>query len=134
MEYQWSKTPSGSRAPSRYHGENEQILDNYYEDEDEEGNDAFLQTEENSESALYEYTLSSGPTLPHGVLFTTKIPPQYNGTTSWFAYEENVRDWVAMTGVPREKQGPLLKSGLSGHATIFKKFWTAPVSRTPTMG
>ena len=94
MEYQWSKTPSGSRAPSRYHGENEQILDEYYENEyeEEEGNDAFLQTEENSENALYEYTLSSGSTLPHGVLFTTKIPPQYNGTTSWFAYEENVRD------------------------------------------
>ena len=72
--YQWSETPSGSRAPSRYHGENEQILDyeSEYEDE-EEGNDAFLpcsghsQTEENSESALYESALSSGHTPSHGV-------------------------------------------------------------------
>ena len=40
--YQWSETPSGSRAPSRYHGEQEHILANYYEDEDEEGDDALL--------------------------------------------------------------------------------------------
>ena len=116
MEYQWSKTPCGSRAPSRYHGENE---DEYYEYEyeEEEGDDAFLQTEDgpyvNSENALYqEYTLASGNTLPPGVSFTSKIPPQLNGTTSWFSYEENVRDWVAMTEIPSNKQGPLLKLSL----------------------
>ena len=111
MEYQWSKTPSGSRAPSRYHGENEHILDNEseYESDEEEGDDACLpcsghsHTEENSEHALYESALSSGHTPSHGVPYTTKIPPQYNGTTSWFTYEENVRDWVAMTTAPREK-------------------------------
>eukprot|EP00971_Amphidinium_carterae_P105060 2080293-Amphidinium_carterae.1 len=25
---------------------------------------------------------------------TTKIPPFYNGTTSWFAFEEAVEDWL----------------------------------------
>ena len=106
--YQRSETPSGSRAPSRYYGEYE---DEY--DEEEEGDDAFFQTEENSENALYQaYSLLSGSTLPPGVSFTPKLPPQYNGTSSWFTYEENVRDWVAITGVPSEKQGPLLKSGL----------------------
>ena len=124
--YHRSEPPSGSRAPSRYHGENESESEN--ESIYEEGDDACLpcsghsQTEENSESALYESALSSGHTLPHGVPYTTKIPPQYNGITSWFTYEENVRDWVAMTTTPKEKQGPLLKSGLSGHALIFKQF------------
>ena len=50
-----SETPSGSRAPSRYHGEYEDEY--YYEYTDEEGDDALFQTEENSDNALYqEYT------------------------------------------------------------------------------
>ena len=126
--YQRSETPSGSRAPSRYHGENEHILDNEseYESDEEEGDDACLPcsgrsyTEENSEHALYESAFSGGHTPSHSVPFTVKIPPRYDGTTSWFTYEERVRDWVAMTTQDKNKLGPLLKSGLSGHALIYK--------------
>ena len=88
MAVPWSQTPSGSRAPSRYYEGHDS------EDEDTEGDDAFYQSEEPSQDALYgqEYTLSTGSTLPPGVPFTPKLPPTYNGSGSWFAYEENVRD------------------------------------------
>ena len=114
MAMPWSQTPSGSRAPSRYYEEYEE------EDEDEEGDDAFFQTEELSENALYqEYTLSAGSTLPPGVSFTQKLPPVFNGTGSWFAYEENVRDWVGITIINPDKHGPLLKNGLHGFAGVY---------------
>jgi len=38
---------------------------------------------------------------------TTKIPPRYDGRTSWFAYEEAVDNWVDVTGLPKEKHGPV---------------------------
>ena len=116
------ETPSGSRAPSRYHWEYDDDYEHH--EHEEEGDDALFQTEEgpqvNSDSALYqERTYASGQTLAPGVPFTSKIPPQYHGNTCWFTYEENVRDWVAMTEIPEVKQGPLLKSGLQGYASIY---------------
>ena len=33
---------------------------------------------------------------------TTKIPPRYDGRTSWFAYEEAVDDWVDVTELLRK--------------------------------
>jgi len=37
---------------------------------------------------------------------TTKIPPAYNGRSSWFAYEELIDEWVDLTVINPDKQGP----------------------------
>ena len=51
---------------------------------------------------------------------TTKIPPRYDGRTSWFAYEEAVDDWVDVTELPKEKHGPALRNRLEGEAAVYK--------------
>ena len=47
-----------------------------------------------------------------------KVPPAYDGRTSWFAYEELIDDWVDMTTLEPTKHGPALKSRLSGDANL----------------
>ena len=51
---------------------------------------------------------------------TTKIPPSYNGKTSWFAYEDAVYDWIDITELDEVKQGPALKNGLKDEAATYK--------------
>ena len=43
---------------------------------------------------------------------TTKIPPQFTGRTSWFAYEEAIDDWCDITELDPQKRGPALKNNL----------------------
>ena len=46
--------------------------------------------------------------------YTTKIPPGFNGKTSWFAYEDAVLDWIAhLSFVMRRKVGTV--KGKIGH-------------------
>ena len=51
---------------------------------------------------------------------TSKIPPMYDGKTSWFQYEELIDDWVDLTQLADDKQGPALKSRLTGEAATYK--------------
>ena len=51
---------------------------------------------------------------------TPKIPPAYDGRSSWFAYEEAIDDWLDITTLPPEKWGPSLKNRLYGDAAIYK--------------
>ena len=41
-------------------------------------------------------TLGTGELRP-GELMNAKIPPAFNGRSSWFAYEEQVFDWTDIT-------------------------------------
>ena len=52
---------------------------------------------------------------------TTKVPPAYDGRSSWFAYEGAIDDWVDITEVEPEKQGPALRNRLEGEAAIHKR-------------
>ena len=52
--------------------------------------------------------------------YTTKIPPPFNGKTSWFAFEDAVLDWIDITELDAEKQGPALKNGLRDEAAVYK--------------
>ena len=47
---------------------------------------------------------------------TTKVPPAYDGRSSWFAYEDAIDDWVDITELEPEKQGPALRNRLEGEA------------------
>ena len=51
---------------------------------------------------------------------TTKIPPAYNGRSSWFAYEELIDEWVDLTVINPEKQGPNLRNRLIEDAQMYK--------------
>ena len=51
---------------------------------------------------------------------TTKIPPAYNGRSSWFAYEELIDEWVDLTTIADEKRGPNLKNRLVEDAQMYK--------------
>ena len=53
---------------------------------------------------------------------TTKVPPMFDGTQSWFAYEKAIDEWVDLTELAEEKQGPALKARLEGDAARFKEF------------
>ena len=54
--------------------------------------------------------------LPHGMSMTPKIPPGFDGIMSWFEYEQLVEDWVALTTIEPARQGPSLKTRLTGLA------------------
>jgi len=56
----------------------------------------------------------------HGQQVTTKIPPSYDGRTSWFTYEEAIDDWCDLTELEPAKRGPALRSRLEGDAAIYK--------------
>ena len=49
-----------------------------------------------------------------------KIPPSYDGRTSWFVFEELVYDWQDSCILDEEKRGPALKNRLFGDAQIYK--------------
>ena len=51
---------------------------------------------------------------------TTKIPPSYNGRSSWFAHEELIDEWVDLTVINPEKQGPNLRNRLIEDAQMYK--------------
>eukprot|EP00971_Amphidinium_carterae_P242427 4813709-Amphidinium_carterae.1 len=51
---------------------------------------------------------------------TTKTPPSYNGTTSWFAFEEAVEDWLDITKLEEARRGPALKARLEGAAYMYR--------------
>ena len=56
------------------------------------------------------------------VTITPKIPPHYNGLTSWFNYEELIDDWVDITTLDEDKRGPALRNRLIGAAEPLRKY------------
>ena len=65
-------------------------------------------------------SFSSGNLLKPGERFNAKVPPSFNGG-SWFQYEEDVRDWLTMTDLSEERQGPALKNAIQGHMVWLQK-------------
>ena len=52
---------------------------------------------------------------------TTKVPPSYDGKTSWFSYEDAIDDWCDITELEDEKRGPALRNRLEGEAAVYKR-------------
>jgi hypothetical protein len=65
---------------------------------------------------------------------TTKIPPMFNGTTSWFAYEEAIHDWCDITELDAEKRGPALRNRLEGDAAVYRSLLDRDLLRDPQDG
>ena len=55
------------------------------------------------------------------VKMTPKIPPSFDGQSSWFEFEDLIDDWVNITTLSAEKLGPSLKNALTGNAEDYKK-------------
>ena len=51
---------------------------------------------------------------------TPKVPPQFDGQSSWFDYEDLVDDWLGITTLDADKHGPSLKNALVGSASVYK--------------
>ena len=80
---------------------------NTYEDDDWSDGPAAMVTYGNSPVSMVQQV-------------TTKIPPMFNGTTSWFAYEEAIEDWCDITEIEPEKRGPALRNRLEGDAAVYR--------------
>jgi hypothetical protein len=52
---------------------------------------------------------------------TAKVPPAYDGLSSFFAYEEYVEEWLLITTIEPDKQAPLLRFRLKGNALTVKR-------------
>ena len=64
--------------------------------------------ESDEEGMAFAAEDTAGP----GLQSTPKIPPSFDGRSSWFSYEEAVDDWVDITTLAPEKLGPSLKTDL----------------------
>ena len=80
---------------------------NTYEDDDWSDGPAAMVTYGNSPVSMVQQV-------------TTKIPPMFNGTTSWFAYEEAIEDWCDITELEPDKRGPALRNRLEGDAAVYR--------------
>ena len=69
-----------------------------------------------------------------GLQSTPKIPPSFDGRSSWFAYEEAVDDWVDITTLGAEKLGPSLRNRLVGDAAVYKSLLDRDRLKDPNFG
>ena len=65
---------------------------------------------------------------------TTKVPPSYDGRSSWFAYEDAIDDWCDITELDNEKRGPALRNRLEGEAAIHKRLLDRDRLKDPNIG
>ena len=55
--------------------------------------------------------LATSEQVPNSLTASTpKIAPGFDGRSSWFSYEETVDDWLDITKLDAEKQGPSQKT------------------------
>ena len=75
--------------------------------------------EKPAESMVRAYRAESTDQYTTGSI-TTKIPLLFNGSKSWFKYEELIDDWLDLTVLDAEKRDPALKNRLVGDAEMYK--------------
>ena len=51
---------------------------------------------------------------------TVKIPPLFDGPTSWLKYDELIDDWLDLTQLEAGKREPPLKNRFVGDAGMYK--------------
>ena len=94
--------------------------------------------EDYGESAHAVYRESAhaayGPPLATVQTVSTKIPPAFDGRSSWFAYEEAIDDWCDVTELDPEKRGPALRNRLDGDAAVYKTLLDRDLLRDPANG
>ena len=69
-----------------------------------------------------------------GITMTPKVPPQFDGQSSWFEYEDLIDDWLGITTLDADKHGPSLKNALIGSASFCKSMLDNALLRDPDRG
>ena len=72
------------------------------------------------ESSVGAYRTESTDQWPTSSGNTVNIPPRFNGSTSWFKYEELFDDWLDLTQLEAGKRRPALENRLVGDAAMYK--------------
>ena len=67
------------------------------------------------------YRVESPDQCPASGGITTQIPPLFNGTSSWFNYEELIDDGLDLTVLEAGKRGPPSKNRQVGDAEMHKR-------------
>ena len=73
-----------------------------------------------AEFVVGSYPAESTDQWTAGSGITTKIPPLFDVSTSWFKYEELIDDFLDFTVLEAEKQGTALKNRLVGDAEVYE--------------
>ncbi|CAJ1332080.1 unnamed protein product [Effrenium voratum] len=90
--------------------------------------------DEISEPALAaSHSVAQQPAFNQSTI-TPKIPPAFDGTTSWFGYEEQIEDWLAIATLTPRKHGPSLKNQLHGTAEMYKAMLDTDALKDPDTG
>ena len=83
-----------------------------------------MDSHEELQIQIYEepdaFAASSSDMRSSGIKMTPKVPPQFDGQSSWFEYEDLIDDWLGITTLDPEKHGPSLKNALVGAASFYK--------------
>ena len=128
---QWVQSSSGSGAYDQWNIEwntTYQTEDNwYYANTAQDQSDQALESRDYDDAVDKEdeeyMAMAAGNTfgneLPPGQLMSTKVPPAWDGTGSWFNFEELVMDWQDITVLSEDKQGPALRNRLLGEAAVY---------------
>ena len=64
--------------------------------------------------------------LLKGRTFSSKVPPQFRGDTSWFSFEDAIEEWCSITNMEPRLRGPNLKNSLLGNAHWMKPLLNIP--------
>ena len=75
---------------------------------------------ESTESMVGAYRAESTFDFSARSGITTKMPPLFGGSTSWFKYEELIENWSDLTVLEETNRGPALRNRLVGDAEIHK--------------
>ena len=81
--------------------------------------------------AMRQRTQSHGGQLMMTTQVTLKVPPGFDGKTSWFAFEDAIDDWFDITELESEKWGPALRNRLEGEASVFNRLLDREDLRQP---
>ena len=88
-----------------------------------------IQTYEEREA----YSVSTMDNRP-GIKMIPKVPPQFDGQSSWFECEDLTDDWLGITTLDADKHGPSLKNALVGAASFYKSMLDNALLRDPDRG
>ena len=69
-----------------------------------------------------------------GIRMTPKVPPTFDGQSSWFEFEDLIDDWMGITTLTPERLGPSLKNALVGAAEFYKNMLNNADLRHPENG
>ena len=80
-------------------------------------------------------SMAAESSLPAGTIkMTPKIPPTFDGQSSWFEFEDLIDDWLGITTLTPEKHGPSLKNALTGSAEFYRSMLDNQRLRDPDGG